>query len=68
MLDITEKQKETISPYISKIDDYIDSDNLGELLVDLDDAIIIYGMDENQEITAKGIELQRIYDQIYNQN
>lgn len=69
MLNITSEQKDKVKQYVNKIDNYIETDNLEELLIDLDDAIISFGMDSKQdEMTEVGIELQKVYDQIYNQN
>lgn len=70
MINITEKQIEYLKKYIKpvELDDYIKGNDLGSLLIAFDDAIIEYGMDEQQEITGLGVEMQKIYDEIYYQN
>ena len=50
------------------MDTLIANDDIEKLLICFDDAIIEFGMDKEQEITSKGIEMQKIYDEIYNQN
>lgn len=52
---------------IPNIDEIIKSDDVNDLLLTIDDAILD-NLDEDDEPTEKGIELQRIYDQIFNQN
>lgn len=70
MLNITKEQVDYLKLYLEPelVDKYIEDDDIGNLLIDYDDAIIELGMDKTQEITHKGIEMQKIYDQIYNQN
>ncbi len=69
MLNITKEQKELIQDYIPKLDEYIVSEDIEELLIDLDDAIILNGLDETQDfLTPLGQKLQKTYDEIYNQN
>lgn len=70
MINITEKQINYLKKYIKPkvVDDYIQKNDLGNLLIDFDDAIIEFGMDEHQEITNLGVEMQKIYDEIFYQN
>lgn len=68
MLNITNKQKKVLNSYLDNVEELINNDDIERLLLDFDDAIIKFGMDEEQEITVKGVEMQKIYDQIYNQN
>ena len=65
---INEKQKETIIKYVPNAQKYIDSDNLYELELAIDEQITENGMDKNGDLTNLGMKLQRLYDQIYNQN
>ena len=50
------------------INDALRNDDLGALLLVIDDAIVDNIVDLNDEPDEIGIKLQRIYDQIYNQN
>ena len=60
---ITEKQKELVKKYLKK--SYTDKHLL---LTELDDKITEIGFDENYDINAEGILLQRLYDDLYYQN
>ncbi|MGN1318064.1 MAG: hypothetical protein ACI4VF_03545 [Lachnospirales bacterium] len=68
MLNVTDEQKTILEQYIDDVNMYIENDDIENLLIELDDIIIEHGMDMEQEITSSGIELQKIYDQIFNQN
>lgn len=68
MIIITERQKEYLKSYIENIDDLIEKDDIQLLLDTIDDEIVDNILDNNDEPDEKGIELQKIYDQIYNQN
>lgn len=39
--------------------------NLRSFLIELDDFIVMYGLDENDNMTAFGHEAQAVYDEIY---
>lgn len=66
---ITEKQRAFLNTIIDNLDELISEDNLTELLWLIDDLIIEKGMTADQELlTPYGIELQKIYDDIYYQN
>lgn len=64
---LTEEQKEKIIKYVPNGSKLIDDGDLGELLTKLDDAILDE-MDEKYRINKLGVELQRLYDDIYYQN
>lgn len=68
MINITIEQKKMLSNYIPNIEKIIQSDDVNELLLPLDDLITEIGFDENYELNQEGLILQKIYDQIYNQN
>ncbi len=68
MIIITERQKEYLKSYIENIDDLIEKDDIQLLLDTIDDEIVDNILGNNDEPDEKGIELQKIYDQIYNQN
>lgn len=67
MINITDEQMKRLKKEIPNIDEIIKSDDVNDLLLTIDDAILD-NLDEDDEPTEKGIELQRIYDQIFNQN
>lgn len=68
MINITIEQKKMLLNYIPNIEKIIQSDDVNELLLPLDDLITEIGFDENYELNQEGLILQKIYDQIYNQN
>lgn len=68
MIIITERQKEYLKSYIVNLDDLIEKDDIQLLLDTIDDEIVDNILGNNDEPDEKGIELQKIYDQIYNQN
>lgn len=68
MIIITERQKEYLKSYIENLDDLIEKDDIQLLLDTIDDEIVDNILGNNDEPDEKGIELQKIYDQIYNQN
>lgn len=70
MINISESQINFLKKYMNPdvVDAYIQANDLGNLLIDFDDAIIDIGMDEDQEITRLGAEMQKIYDEIFYQN
>lgn len=68
MINITEEQKKYLLEQSVDISGALQNDDLGELLLAIDDAIVDNIVDHNDEPDEIGIKLQRIYDQIYNQN
>ncbi len=65
---LTDEQKKIIIENVPNGVDLIERDNLGDLLTEIDNVIVSAGMDLNYDLNDLGIKLQRIYDQIYNQN
>ena len=65
---IKNEQIEKLKPYIENIDELIQNDDVQEVLDAIDDVIIDNILANNDEPDEEGIELQKIYDQIYNQN
>jgi len=66
---ITEEQIKILKEYAPNTIKFIKEDDLGELLSTLDDYIIEDIMShEDNEPREIGIKLQKVYDQIYNQN
>lgn len=62
---IKDEQIKVLKPYIPNIAEF---DSVQELLDTIDDLIVDNILGNNDEPDSKGIELQKIYDQIYNQN
>lgn len=60
---ITDEQRKIIEKYINEPSDDIDS-----LLLQLDDKITEIGFDEKYDLNEEGLILQKMYDEIYNQN
>lgn len=68
MINITEEQKQYLKEQNVDIREALENDDLGELLLAIDDAIVDNIVDHHDEPDETGIKLQRIYDQVYNQN
>lgn len=60
---ITDKQKNIIEEYIEN-----PSNDIDILLLDLDDKITEIGFDAEYNLNDIGITLQKLYDELYNQN
>lgn len=65
---ITSKQIETLARYLPNLDKLIQDGNVQALLDEIDNVIVDNILANNEEPDAEGILLQRIYDQIFNQN
>ena len=66
---LSKKQVEFLEKYIEDLNLLIEEDNVNDILDKIDSLIIINGMTEDQEwLNPFGLELQKIYDDIYNQN
>ena len=69
MLKVTDEQYKLLKEYLPKIDEYIESDDIDELLSELDFAIVDYGFEHGQkQLNPVGQELQRAYDIIHREN
>lgn len=64
---VTDKQIEYLKPYISNIESFVNTDDIQGLLDAVND-IIIDDIVSNDEPTAVGIALQKIWDDIFYQN
>ena len=65
---ITDYQKETLSRYIPDLEKLIESSDVQALLDEIDNVIVDNILANNEEPDSEGIMLQRIYDQLFNQN
>lgn len=68
MIKVTEEQRQVLKKYIEDIDTLIGEDNVQILLDAIDDEIVSNILENDDEPSEDGIKLQKIYDQIYNQN
>ncbi len=55
-------------PYIDDLDSLIKTNDVNNLLEAIDNIIVDHIVDNNDEPDKEAIELQKIYDQISNQN
>lgn len=67
-MNITDAQKEKLKLHIDNLEEVISNGDIQLLLDLIDDVIVNDILGNDDEPTELGIELQRIYDQIYNQN
>lgn len=65
---IYDEQIKELKPYIDDIEDLVQNDDVQDLLDAIDDVIVDNILGNNNEPDEEGIRLQRIYDQIFNQN
>jgi len=67
MIAVSKEQKEVLVDYIDNLEELIDAGNIETLLLAIDDAIIFH-MGEDDEPDEVGVQLQKIYNQIYEAN
>jgi hypothetical protein len=65
---IKDEQIEKLKPYIENITELVQSDDIQEMLDTIDDIIIDHILGNNDEPDDEAIELQKLYDEINNQN
>ncbi len=65
---INNEQIEILKPYIENLEKLIAENDVDTLLDSIDDVIVDNILGNNDEPDEEGVKLQRIYDQIYNQN
>lgn len=65
---IKEEQIEALKPYIKNIEMLADKDSVQKVLDALNDVIVDNIIANNDEPDNEGIKLQKIYDEIFNQN
>ena len=64
---ITAEQKEFLAKYIDNLEEVLASEDVNDLLLAIDDAILDT-FDSSGNPSAEGIELQNIYNEIYEKN
>ena len=67
-MNIKDEQLKELKKHIDDIDDIIADGNVQNLLDAIDDVIVNNILGNNDEPNEEGIRLQRLYDEIYNQN
>ena len=68
-MKISEKQKEFLEKYVDNLSVLIEKNDVNGVLDKIDTLIIVKGMTDDQEwLTPFGLELQKLYDEIYYQN
>ena len=65
---VTENQIRYLKLYIDNIEEIVECGSVVDLLDALDDVIVENILSNGDEPDAVGVKLQRIYDEIYNQN
>ena len=65
---VTEEQKKLLSDKMENFDEIIKSGNVNDLLIPLNDLIFMIGMNQNYDLNEMGFKLQKVYDEIYDQN
>ena len=68
MVKITDEQRKILEPLIDNLQRLIDMDSDEELLLAIDDLIIDELGDDQNNLSAKGIQLQKLYDDIFYAN
>lgn len=62
------EQIEVLKTYIENIEDLVESDDVQAVLDAIDDVIVDNILANNDEPDDEGIKLQKIYDEIFNEN
>ena len=65
---IKAEQIKVLKPYIESIEDLLKNDDVQLVLDAIDDAIVDNILANNDEPDEEGVKLQKIYDEIFNQN
>ncbi len=68
MVKITDEQRKILEPLIDNLQSLIDMDSDEDLLLAIDDLIIDELDDDQNNLSAKGIQLQKLYDDIFYAN
>ena len=62
------EQIEMLKPHIENIEDLIETGDVQEVLDVIDDVIVDNILANNDKPDDEGVKLQKIYDEIFNQN
>ncbi len=67
-MNITIEQIKELKPYIENIENLVSDGDVQKLLDAIDDVIVDNILANDDEPDEEGIKLQKIYDEIFNQN
>lgn len=65
---VTTEQIKVLKPYVENIEDLIEEGDVQTVLDAINDVIVDNILGNNDEPDDEGIKLQKIYDEIFNQN
>ncbi len=68
MIKISAEQLEYLSPLIPNINELIDKDTDEDILLAIDDLIVGEFDEEQNWLSSQGLQLQKIYDEIFKAN
>ncbi|MDR0879404.1 MAG: hypothetical protein LBN09_01715 [Clostridioides sp.] len=68
MLNVNDEQRELLLEHLPNAETLFMSDDVNDLLDDLDNLILMIGFNKNYSLNELGRKLQIAYDQIYDQN
>lgn len=68
MMIAKDEQIKILKIYIENIEELIEEDDVQAVLDSIDDIIVDNILKNDEEPDAEGIKLQKIYDEIYDQN
>ena len=68
MIVLTAKQKEFICNNFKNAESLMKSDDLNDVLDALDDLMLVEGFNKDDEPNERGLEIERIRDEIYANN
>ena len=67
MLNISDKQAKLLLEYLPDIQDHVFSGDIHSVLLELDEKITEVGFDAKYNLNAAGLQLQKLYDQLFEQ-
>ena len=65
---VKDEQIKILKIYIENIEELVEEDDVQAVLDSIDDIIVDNILKNDEEPDAEGIKLQKIYDEIYDQN
>ena len=68
MLNVSNEQREQLIEYLPDMEKCITTDDIDTVLDRLDNKITEIGFTPGYELNEVGLKLQRLYDELYNQN
>jgi predicted transcriptional regulator len=68
MMNIADEQKQLLLEHMPEAQRSFDNNDIDQLLEDLDAKITEIGFDADYELNDIGLKLQKLYDELYDQN